>query len=191
MTSLNKQLLVFTAPSGAGKTTIVKYLLDRYSEFAFSVSATTRPRRVSEVEGQDYYFIDTQEFILKADQGDFAEWEEVYAGQYYGTLKSEVKRLTNLGKCVLFDIDVKGALKLKSLYGDKCHTVFVKPPSIEILILRLKNRNTESASALKKRVDKAALELTYADEFDQVLINDDLEDSFEKADQIAQLILAK
>lgn len=189
MTSLKKQLLVFTAPSGAGKTTIVKYLLEKYSQFAFSVSATTRGKRANEVDGKDYYFISQDEFKVNIQANAFAEWEEVYANQFYGTLKSEVERLVEEGKCVLFDIDVKGALRLKSLYRDRCHVVFVQPPSLEVLILRLKNRNTESTTTLKKRVDKASLELTFANKFDQILINDNIEDAFKEADQIAQTIL--
>lgn len=189
MTSLKKQLLVFTAPSGAGKTTIVKYLLEKYNQFAFSVSATTRGKRSNEVDGKDYYFISQDEFKVNIQANAFAEWEEVYANQFYGTLKSEVERLVGEGKCVLFDIDVKGALRLKSLYRDRCHVVFVQPPSLEVLILRLKNRNTESTTTLKKRVDKASLELTFANKFDQILINDNIEDAFKEADQIAQTIL--
>lgn len=185
------KLVVFTAPSGAGKTTIVKHLLSKYDDLAFSVSATTRSARSEEVDGRDYYFLSLEEWSQKIEEGDFLEWEEVYENQYYGSLKSEVERLWKLGKYVIFDMDVKGATNIKKIYGDKAITVFVKPPSPEILFNRLRNRKTESEDSLKKRINRAAEELTYEKTFDLVLLNDDLEICLQEADNIVEKIVLK
>lgn len=185
------KLVVFTAPSGAGKTTIVKHLLSKYDDLAFSVSATTRSARSEEVDGRDYYFLSLEEWRQKIEEGDFLEWEEVYENQYYGSLKSEVERLWKLGKYVIFDMDVKGATNIKKIYGDKAITVFVKPPSPEILFNRLRNRKTESEDSLKKRINRAAEELTYEKTFDLVLLNDDLEICLQEADNIVEKIVLK
>lgn len=183
------KLIVFTAPSGAGKTTIVRHLLAKYEALAFSVSATTRAARSHEVHQKDYYFLSLEEWNQKIEEGDFLEWEEVYTEQYYGTLKSEIERLWSLGKHVVFDIDVKGATNIKKVYGDKAVTIFVKPPSPEILFSRLRNRKTEDEASLKKRIARAAEELTYEETFDVVLLNDDLEVCLQNAEQIIEKIV--
>jgi guanylate kinase len=185
------KLIVFTAPSGAGKTTIVRHLLTKYEALAFSVSATTRAARPNEVEGKDYYFLSLKEWNEKVTKGDFVEWEEVYTNQYYGTLKSEIERLWALGKYVMFDIDVKGATNIKKTYGEKAITIFVKPPSSEILFSRLRNRETEDDASLRKRIARAAEELTYETTFDEVLLNDDLDICLQKAEQIIENIILK
>jgi len=150
---MNK-LHIFTAPSGAGKTTIVRNLLQKYEQLAFSVSATTRKQRAGEVNEKDYYFIDQETFKSKIEADDFLEWEEVYEGQFYGTLRSEVKRLWNLGKCVVFDIDVKGAQNIKATFPDETLAIFVKPPSFQALVQRLEARRTEDDQSFSKRIQK-------------------------------------
>jgi guanylate kinase len=166
------RMILFTAPSGAGKTTLVKHLLKEYDFLDFSISATTREKRLHERDGVDYYFLSREEFEKKIAGGEFIEWEEVYQDQYYGTLKSEVDRIWAEGKYAIFDIDVKGATAIKSIYGDKCLAVFVRPPSLDVLINRLKGRNTESAESLAKRIERVKREMTYENTFDVVLVND-------------------
>lgn len=183
------KLVVFTAPSGAGKTTIVRHLLAKYKELDFSVSATTRVARSNEVHGKDYYFLTLEEWNQKIEENDFLEWEEVYENQYYGSLKSEVDRLWSEGKYVIFDMDVKGATNIKKIYGEKAVTVFVKPPSSEILFNRLRSRNTETEESLKKRIARAAEELTYENSFDIVLLNDKLDVCLEKAENIIEKVV--
>ena len=168
------KMFIFTAPSGAGKTTIVRHLLNQYDFLDFSVSATTREKRPHEVHGKDYYFLTVDEFDKRIEADEFIEWEEVYEDKY-GTLKSEVDRVWEAGKHIVFDIEVKGATNIKRLYGDRCKAIFIKPPSLEILIQRLTNRNTESASSLKKRIARVKREMTYRDSFDEVLVNDMLD----------------
>jgi guanylate kinase len=185
------KLIVFTAPSGAGKTTIVRHLLAKYEDLAFSVSAATRAARSHEIQGKDYYFLSLAEWNQKIAEDDFLEWEEVYTNQYYGTLKSEIARLWAMGKYVVFDIDVKGATNIKKAYGDKAVTIFVKPPSPEILFSRLYNRQTEDEASLKKRIARAAEELTYETTFDEVLLNDDLDTCLQKAEQIIETLMLK
>ena len=180
------RMLIFTAPSGAGKTTIVRYLLSKYDFLDFSVSATTRAKRDHEVDGKDYYFISAEEFERKKENGEFIEWEEVYEGQYYGTLKSEVDRIWASGKHVVFDIDVNGATDIKNIYGDVCLAVFIRPPSLEILIERLKNRKTESAQSLAKRIKRVKREMTFETKFDLVLVNDLLEVAKKEAELITE-----
>lgn len=182
----NTRLMVFTAPSGAGKTTIVRHLLSAFDELDFSISATTREKRKKEKNGKDYYFISVKEFQEKIENDEFVEWEEVYENQFYGTLKSEVKRLRELGKHVIFDIDVQGAISIKKVYGDEVHVVFIKPPSKEVLFNRLKNRKTESKKSLERRINKAIKELEYENKFDAVLLNDKLDVAFEDAEKIVR-----
>lgn len=185
-----KQLIVFTAPSGAGKTTIVRYLLQEFEELSFSISATTRKPRSHEVPGKDYYFLSEAEFKKGILEGHFIEWEEVYQGTFYGTLKKEVERLWAEGKVVLFDIDVNGAMNLKKQFPDQCFVVFVEPPSFEVLVSRLTGRKTESEESLNKRINKLKLELAFKDQFDFCLLNDQLEETLADAKQlINQLIL--
>lgn len=180
------KLIIFTAPSGAGKTTIVRHLLKHFDELDFSVSATNRNRRHHEKEGRDYYFLSTEEFKEKIDNEEFLEWEEVYENQFYGTLKSEIRRLWEKEKHIIFDIDVRGAKSIKRVYKDQALAVFIKPPSPEILFERLKNRKTETAKSLKKRITRAKKELKYEDKFDMVLINDELDRAFANAIEIVE-----
>jgi guanylate kinase len=180
------KLVIFSAPSGAGKTTIVKHLLKQGFDFEFSISATTRPKRVGETDGKDYYFLSVGDFENRIKNDDFLEWEEVYAGSYYGTLKSEVERIRNIGKHVLFDVDVVGGINIKKYYGDDALAVFVQPPSVEELEKRLINRSTDSTEVIQKRVDKAAHELTFATEFDVVIVNDELETAFKETEKTVQ-----
>ncbi len=178
------KMFIFTAPSGAGKTTIVKHLLAKYEDLGFSVSATTRNKRDHEVDGKDYYFLSVDEFIAKVTNGDFVEWEEVYHDQYYGTLKSEVERVWAMGKHLVFDIDVRGAENIKKLYNDSCMSVFVRPPSVSTLIQRLTQRNTETPESLEKRVNKVKNEMSFENSFDIVLVNDLLDISLREAEHI-------
>jgi guanylate kinase len=190
--NLNPQakLLVFAAPSGAGKTTIVRHLLQKFpQQLAFSVSATTRHKRENEQDGKDYFFISEKEFKEKIAQQAFLEYEEVYAGKFYGTLHSEIERLTQLHKSVLFDIDVEGAMSIKKQYQENALLVFVKPPSIEALINRLKARETETQAEIEKRVAKMELELTYQQYFDVTVINDNLDLALKEAEEIVSKFL--
>ncbi|MEJ6693139.1 MAG: guanylate kinase [Saprospiraceae bacterium] len=167
------KMVIFTAPSGAGKTTIVRHLLKRYkNQLGFSTSATTRDKRNREVDGKDYYYLSLEKFRQKISDGAFAEYEEVYRDQFYGTLKSEIERIWSLGKHIIFDIEVKGATNIKSIYGDECLAVFIKPPSFSILVERLKNRKSETQSSLSKRISRMKKELSYESSFDEVLVND-------------------
>jgi len=179
------KLIIVTAPSGAGKTTIVRHLLKKYDCLDFSVSATNRKPRKKEKDGVDYYFLSTRALKRRIKEGDFIEWEEVYDNQYYGTLKSEVERLWALGKHIIFDIEVKGATNIKKKYPEAL-AIFVKPPSPEILFERLRNRKTESKKSLEKRIKRAALELKYEKKFDIVLLNDKLDVALADAEKIIE-----
>ncbi|KPM46966.1 guanylate kinase [Jiulongibacter sediminis] len=177
--------IIFSAPSGSGKTTIVKHLLANRDDLGFSISACTRDRRGrNEIDGKDYYFLSIEDFRRRIDEDQFVEWEEVYPGGYYGTLKSEVNRLWNEGKNVIFDVDVKGGLKLKKYFGDKALAIFVKVPSEEELEKRLRERGTETEDSLSKRLFKVKFEMTFKDQFDVILLNDNLEESLEKAEKL-------
>lgn len=182
----NKKVIIFSAPSGAGKSTIVTYLMKRYPILGFSVSATSRAPRGAEVNGREYYFFTSEEFKTKIDNNEFIEYEEVYKGSYYGTLKSEIDRLWNNGKIIVFDIDVVGGVNLKNLFGDSALSVFIKPPSLEILRERLTGRGTEDIESVEKRVKKAQYELTFEDKFDKVLINDNLDACLKEAERITE-----
>jgi guanylate kinase len=177
--------IIFSAPSGSGKTTIVKHLLNTNPDLGFSISASTRDRRGrTEAHGKDYYFLTPMEFKEKIDKNDFIEWEEVYEGNFYGTLKSEIERIWQSGKNVIFDVDVKGGLNLKKYFGDNALSIFVKVPSVEVLKDRLKDRGTESTESLSRRLFKANFEMSFQDQFDVVLINEDLNKSLLEAQQL-------
>lgn len=183
---MDKKVIIFSAPSGAGKSTIVHHLLEKYSFLEFSISATSRAPRGKEENGKDYYFFTTEEFENKIKADHFVEYEEVYAGSYYGTLKSEVERIWEKGNIIVFDIDVKGGVNLKKLYGENAVAVFIQPPSVEELRNRLIGRGTDSPEAIERRVAKAEEELTYASKFDIVLINDKLDEAFLTAEKIVE-----
>jgi guanylate kinase len=167
--------IIVSAPSGAGKTTIVRYLLGAVPELRFSVSACSRPKRNEETDGKDYYFISADDFRNKIVNDDFVEWQEVYPGSFYGTLKSEMDRIWLLGKTPIFDVDVVGGLNLKKYFGADALALFIQPPTIEELESRLRNRATESEETLQKRLGKAAYELNFAPRFDEIIINDNLQ----------------
>ena len=177
--------IIISAPSGSGKTTIVKYLIQNNPELGFSISASTRDKRGRvEQHGKDYYFLTPQEFKTKIDKNEFIEWEEVYEGNFYGTLKKEVQRLWDEDKIIIFDVDVKGALNLKKYFGDNSLAIFVSAPSEEVLKQRLKDRNTETEAALSRRLFKARFEQSFANQFDMVLVNDNLESALQNAQKI-------
>ncbi len=179
--------IIFSAPSGSGKTTIVKHLLQQIPQLGFSISACTRDRRGrAEENGKDYYFLTPEEFRAKIDQNAFIEWEEVYEGNFYGTLKEEIQRIWDTGKHVIFDVDVKGGLNLKNYFGSKALAVFVKVPSMEDLAERLRERGTESEESLSRRIYKAKFEMGFEDRFDITLINEDLQVSFQEAEKLVR-----
>ena len=192
MTKAQKgKLVIFSAPSGAGKTTIVHWLMKQIPELAFSVSATSRKKRPGETDGKDYHFLSVEDFKQKIRQNAFVEWEEVYENQFYGTLISEVERLRKEGKHVVFDVDVKGGMNIKRLYGSDALSVFVQPPSIEELERRLVSRNTDNEESIRKRVKKAGYELQYAKHFDVVIINDNLEEAKQKTLEVVTEFLGR
>ncbi|MBO7119345.1 MAG: guanylate kinase [Bacteroidaceae bacterium] len=181
------RLLIFSAPSGSGKSTIVNYLMTEHPEFrlAFSVSATSRPPRGLERDGVDYYFLSPEAFRRHIEADDFLEYEEVYAGRFYGTLKSQVEEKLAAGKNVVFDVDVKGGINIKRYYGDDAMSVFIQPPSVEVLRERLIRRNTDEMAQIEQRLAKAEYEMTFAPQFDRILVNDDLDVA--KAEAVALL----
>jgi len=183
------KLVIVTAPSGAGKTTIVRHLLSTFDNLVFSVSATTRSKRDYEVDGKDYYFISQADFRAHIAAGDFLEWEEVYDNQFYGTLKSEVSRIWDAQLHIIFDIDVKGALNIKNAYPHDSLAIFVKPPSPEVLFQRLIGRQTENAESLKKRLARAEEELGFENKFDHILVNDTLEHALEESERVVREFL--
>lgn len=190
--SRKNKMIIFSAPSGAGKTTLVRHLLQQPElELAFSISATSRAARGKEQHGKDYYFLSNEEFNKKVEDGAFLEWEEVYAGTKYGTLRSEIDRLWKEGKNVIFDIDVVGGLNLKSLYGDQALAVFVMPPNEEELERRLRSRGTDSDDKIRQRMAKARKEIGRSDRFDHILLNKDLDTAKTEAYQLVKLFLGK
>lgn len=186
---MSGKLLIFSAPSGAGKTTIVKHLLTQNFNLEFSISATNRPMRENEVNGKDYHFLSTEDFQNKIKNNDFLEWEEVYKGCFYGTLKSEVDRITENGNNVIFDVDVVGGLNIKKYYEDKALAIFIQPPSVEELENRLRSRSTDSEEVIRNRVDKFIYELSFANRFDTIIVNDKLEDALNEAEETLRKFL--
>jgi guanylate kinase len=178
------KLIIFSAPSGAGKTTIVQHLLTKISNLEFSVSACSRPMRKDETHGVDYYFISVEEFKEKIAKEEFVEWEEVYKDNFYGTLKTEIERIWKKGHHIIFDMDVVGGLNLKKLFGDKALSIFVMPPSIQHLETRLKMRETETPESIARRIGKAEVELQTASQFDKIVLNDTLEHAFAEAEKV-------
>jgi guanylate kinase len=185
------KLIIFSAPSGAGKTTIVKHLLQRDLNLEFSISATSREPRPNEIHAKDYYFLTNDEFQKKVESNDFLEWEEVYNGICYGTLKSEVERICNNGKNVIFDVDVFGGLNIKKFYGDDALAIFVQPPSIEELRNRLVSRSTETEDKIQMRIAKANHELSFAGQFDVIVTNNDLTKACNEAENVIREFLLK
>lgn len=190
--SAQNKMIIFSAPSGAGKTTIVRHLLAKEDlNLAFSISATSRAARGTEKHGHDYYFFSDDEFNRKVEEGAFLEWEEVYSGTKYGTLRSEIERLWDEGKNVIFDIDVVGGLNLKSLYGDRAIAVFVMPPDEAELERRLRGRGTDSEDKIRQRMAKARKEIGRADRFDHILLNRDLDTAKLEAYNLIKIFLGK
>ena len=186
------KLVIFSAPSGSGKTTIVRHLLANNSNLGFSISACTRDKRGrNEVNGKDYYFLTPEEFKQKIDNNEFVEWEQVYVGAFYGTLKSEIERVWSQKKHVLFDVDVKGGLSLKKYYGDRALAIFVKVPSLEMLEQRLRARGTDSEDSISKRLFKVKFEMSFENQFDVTLVNENLETTLVKAQQLVEDFLKK
>ncbi|PST84914.1 guanylate kinase [Pedobacter yulinensis] len=183
------KLIIFSAPSGAGKTTIVHHLLRKFPEISFSISATTRERRGTEEHQKDYYFISKEEFLHRVAHQEFVEFEEVYNGTFYGTLRSEIERIWADGRHVIFDIDVEGGLRLKRKYDDDALAIFVQPPSLEVLKERLSGRGTDSPEKLQERFAKAEKELQYADKFDVILKNADLDTACAEAELLVRNFL--
>ena len=185
------KLIIFSAPSGSGKSTIINYLLQQSLRLRFSISATSRAPRGTEKNGVEYYFLTPEAFKARIAKGDFLEYEEVYTDKFYGTLKSEVERILNEGDNVIFDVDVVGGCNIKRFYGDRALSVFIQPPSIEELRKRLVGRGTDTPEVIESRIAKAEYELSFADKFDTVVINDDLETAKANALQVIRTFLAK
>ncbi|MGC4233939.1 MAG: guanylate kinase [Niabella sp.] len=191
MASFNKKIIIITAPSGAGKTSITRYLLEKFPQLSFSVSAATREPRDYEENGKDYYFMTVEAFQQKIQKGDFVEWEMVYEGKYYGTLKTELDRLWKEKKYPLLDIDVKGAIHVQQQYPQTSLSVFIEPPSVRELARRLASRGTETEESLQTRVNKAEYEMSFSDHFDHLIVNDDLQEACEEAEKLIAAFLAK
>ena len=188
--NMEGKLVIISAPSGAGKSTLIDNLLKRGVNLEFSVSATTRKPRGEEVNGREYYFMTEEEFSKRVDNGDFIEWEEVYANHMYGTLKTELHRIWKTGNHVLFDIDVKGAMNLKNIFGARAISIFIMPPSIAELERRLIGRGTDNADKIKMRVEKVVEEMNLADRFDEIIVNKDLDEACEKLYQVVTNFLS-
>lgn len=185
----NRKAILFSAPSGSGKTTIIKQLHQYFDCFEFSISATSRQPREGELHGKDYYFLSLDDFRQRVERNEFLEWEEVYEGTCYGTLRSEVERIWDNGHVIVFDVDVKGGMNLKKIFGDDALAIFVMPPSIEVLEQRLRNRGTESEENIQKRLGRSALELKEAPKFDVTIVNDDLQQAVEETRQVVNHFL--
>lgn len=191
MSSITNKIIIITAPSGAGKTSITRHLLQTFPQLAFSVSAATRQARANEQHGKDYYFISEEEFQRKIQGNEFVEWEMVYEGRFYGTLKSELTRIWNDDKVPVLDIDVKGAIHVQGQFPDSTLSIFIQPPSIDELKRRLISRGTESDTSLSARINKAGYEISFSHSFNEVIVNDDLEKAKHEAEVIISNFLAK
>ncbi|MBI5538815.1 MAG: guanylate kinase [Bacteroidia bacterium] len=176
------KVIIFSAPSGAGKTTVVKHLLNIFPQLEFSISATSRKIRGNEIHGKDYFYISADEFRDKINNQDFIEWEEVYENCYYGTLRSEIHRIWTKGNVVVFDVDVKGGMNLKRVFGDNALSIFISPPSLQILEERLRARSTDDEESIIKRINKAGLEMNFSGHFDKTLLNNDLQNTLKIAE---------
>ncbi|WP_320019690.1 guanylate kinase [Labilibaculum manganireducens] len=188
---MSGKLFIFSAPSGSGKTTIVQHLLKQNFKLEFSISATSRAKRANEIDGKDYHFLSVEEFKTRIENDEFLEWEEVYEGCFYGTLKSEVDKIRKKGKNVIFDVDVVGGTNIKKFYKQEALAIFIQPPSITELENRLRNRNTDSDEVITKRVEKFKFELAFSDQFDKIIVNDKLEDAFAEAETALHDFLSK
>ncbi|MBX2938861.1 MAG: guanylate kinase [Ferruginibacter sp.] len=189
MSRTYKKIIIITAPSGAGKTSITRHLLQHFPVLAFSVSATTRKARANETHGKDYYFITLEDFKKKIVNDEFIEWEMVYVGNYYGTLKTEIERIWSEGKIPVLDIDVKGAIHVQREYPINTLSIFIEPPSVEVLRERLSSRGSETQDTLETRVSKASYEITFKDHFDEVIVNDDLQKACNEAELLVDNFL--
>lgn len=187
----NRKAVIFSAPSGSGKSTIVSHILKLHPELKFSVSAASRAPRGDEKNGVAYWFISADEFRKRIADNEFVEYEEVYPGSFYGTLKSEVERIWDNGDAIIFDVDVKGGVNLKKYFGDRALSVFIQAPSVEVLRQRLVSRATDSPEAIEHRVAKAAEEMTYADKFDHIIVNDDLQKAYADAERLVSDFLSQ
>ncbi len=185
------KLIIFSAPSGSGKTTVVRELLKIFSNFEFSISATSRAPRGEEQSGVEYHFMTNEEFMQRVERDEFVEWEEVYAGTCYGTLRSEMERIWVKGNVILFDVDVMGGIRLKDIFGDAACSIFVMPPSVEVLRERLIGRATDSLEVIEKRVGKAEFEISKAPQFDHTIINDDLTEAVAQTEAVIRNFLAE
>ena len=186
-----RKAILFSAPSGCGKTTIIRELLKRFDCFEFSISATSRAPREGERDGVDYYYLSREEFLSRVRQGLFLEWEEVFTGVCYGTLKSEIDRIWDNGHVIIFDVDVKGGMNIKKYFGPDALAIFVKPPSMKVLEQRLRNRGTEKEEDIALRLARSAEEMTLADSFDVAILNDNLDDAVDRTQQIINTYLQK
>jgi len=189
MNSTNQKIIIITAPSGAGKTSITRHLLNQFPQLAFSVSAATRSARGYEKDGVDYYFISTQAFQHKIQENEFVEWEMVYEGKYYGTMKQELLRIWDMQQVPVLDIDVKGAIHVQQQYPDSSLSLFIEPPSVDELRRRLMSRGTETPESLQARVNKASFEISFKHQFNHIIVNDNLENACSRASELVRVFL--
>ena len=185
----NRKVIIFSAPSGSGKSTIIGHLLKRVPGLEFSISATSRKPRQGEQDGKDYYFLTEEDFKQRVSEDKFVEWVEVYQGTCYGTLKSEIERIWDKGNTVIFDVDVLGGVSLKKIFGEKALSIFIQPPSIEVLEQRLRNRDTQPEQSLRKRIERAEMELQYSNQLDVVVVNDNLDTAINETETIVNNFL--